>query len=75
MLRGVEQGLSARHAEPAVCAVPAAAEDSWIIVASDGLNANEERGGGGGLSNEEASLYMLWLLCALLHMLCCACCA
>ena len=26
---------------------------SWVVVASDGLFANSERGGGGGLSNEE----------------------
>merc|ERR1711988_761131 len=25
----------------------------WIIVSSDGLNTNEERGGGGGLENDE----------------------
>ena len=23
--------------------------DKWLVVSSDGLNANEERGGGGGL--------------------------
>lgn len=26
---------------------------SWVVVSSDGLFANEERGGGGGLSNEQ----------------------
>jgi protein phosphatase 1L len=30
-------------------------EDAWVIVASDGLFANVERGGGGGLSNEEVA--------------------
>lgn len=29
-----------------------AAEDKWLIVASDGLFAEEERGGGGGLDNK-----------------------
>lgn len=28
-------------------------EDSFVIIASDGLFANEERGGGGGLTNDE----------------------
>lgn len=31
----------------------AAGKDVWLLLASDGLFANEERGGGGGLSNEE----------------------
>ncbi|KAL6777740.1 hypothetical protein ACKKBG_A15460 [Auxenochlorella protothecoides x Auxenochlorella symbiontica] len=29
------------------------ASDTWLVVASDGLFANEERGGGGGLTNQE----------------------
>ena len=28
-------------------------EDTWVVISSDGLFANEERGGGGGLTNEE----------------------
>lgn len=28
-------------------------EDRWVVISSDGLYANEERGGGGGLSNDE----------------------
>lgn len=31
----------------------AAADDEWLILASDGLFANVERGGGGGLENQE----------------------
>lgn len=30
-----------------------AGDDEWLILASDGLFANEERGGGGGLENQE----------------------
>lgn len=30
-----------------------AADDSLVVLASDGLFANSERGGGGGLSNQE----------------------
>ena len=30
-----------------------AGKNTWLLLASDGLFANEERGGGGGLSNEE----------------------
>jgi len=30
-----------------------AGDDQWLILASDGLFANEERGGGGGLENQE----------------------
>lgn len=35
-----------------------AGEERWVVLASDGLFANEERGGGGGLSNEEVSAAM-----------------
>lgn len=35
-------------------AVAHAGDDTWIIVASDGLFENEVRGGGGGLDNQEA---------------------
>lgn len=31
----------------------AAEDDTWVIVASDGLLENEVRGGGGGLENQE----------------------
>ncbi len=31
-----------------------AAEGTLVLIASDGLFANEERGGGGGLTNQEA---------------------
>jgi protein phosphatase 1K len=30
-----------------------AGDDEWLILASDGLFANQERGGGGGLSNQQ----------------------
>jgi hypothetical protein len=36
-----------------VAPLPASGEDSWLIVASDGLFAEESRGGGGGLDNEQ----------------------
>lgn len=32
---------------------PLAADDEWLILASDGLFANVERGGGGGLDNQQ----------------------
>lgn len=34
-----------------VCVCPA--DDEWLIIASDGLFANVERGGGGGLDNQQ----------------------
>lgn len=37
-----------RRAPPAL-----AADDEWLILASDGLFANVERGGGGGLENQD----------------------
>lgn len=41
-------------AEPDVSVVELTpGEDFWVVVSSDGLFANEERGGGGGLTNEE----------------------
>ncbi len=36
-----------------LCIVHTAGDDQWLILASDGLFANEERGGGGGLDNQE----------------------
>ena len=36
----------------------AAGKGSWLLLASDGLFANEERGGGGGLSNEEIASFV-----------------
>ncbi|GLC44015.1 hypothetical protein PLESTB_000220100 [Pleodorina starrii] len=39
-------------AEPYTTVTPLTAEDSWLVVASDGLFAEEERGGGGGLDNQ-----------------------
>jgi protein phosphatase 1L len=30
-------------------------QDSWIIIASDGLFANTERGGGGGFENDDVA--------------------
>lgn len=36
----------------------ASGKDNWLLLASDGLFANEERGGGGGLSNEEIAQYV-----------------
>ncbi len=36
-------------AEPYTTLTDLTSEDSWLIVCSDGLLANEERGGGGGL--------------------------
>eukprot|EP00890_Picochlorum_soloecismus_P002487 jgi/Picsp_1/3239/NSC_06079-R1_protein len=41
-------------AEPSVARQALSPEDKWIIIASDGLFANEERGGGGGVSNAQA---------------------
>lgn len=41
-------------AEPFTTVTPLTADDAYLIVCSDGLLANEERGGGGGLSNEDA---------------------
>lgn len=37
----------------------AAADDTWIVVASDGLFENDVRGGGGGLENQEVVDYLL----------------
>jgi len=42
-------------AEPDVCVDEVTPADSWLIVASDGLNSNVERGGGEGLSNDEVA--------------------
>lgn len=42
-------------AEPHTSLTDLTADDSFLIVCSDGLLANEERGGGGGLSNEEVA--------------------
>lgn len=36
-------------AEPYTTLTDLTSEDAWLIVCSDGLLANEERGGGGGL--------------------------
>jgi hypothetical protein len=36
-------------AEPFTCLTDLTADDTWLIVCSDGLLENEERGGGGGL--------------------------
>jgi protein phosphatase 1L len=41
-------------AEPTVTVTELAEGDRWLILASDGLYANPERGGGGGLENEAA---------------------
>ena len=40
-------------AEPTVALVALQPEDQWVVLSSDGLFANEERGGGGGLTNAE----------------------
>ena len=40
-------------AEPFTQVTTLTDKDSWLIVCSDGLFANEERGGGSGLANEE----------------------
>lgn len=40
-------------AEPTQQVVDITTEDSWVVVCSDGLFANEERGGGGGLTNQQ----------------------
>eukprot|EP00892_Ulva_mutabilis_P009741 jgi/Ulvmu1/7139/UM034_0045.1 len=40
-------------AEPSQQIIDITAEDSWVVVCSDGLFANEERGGGGGLTNQQ----------------------
>lgn len=41
-------------AEPDVTVTELSADDEWLIVSSDGLLVNVERGGGGGLTNEQA---------------------
>eukprot|EP00887_Chlorella_sp_A99_P008227 scaffold12.g8227.t1 len=41
-------------AEPYTQVTQLTADDRWLVISSDGLFANEERGGGGGLSNAEA---------------------
>ena len=41
------------------CSCGAAAEDSWLIVASDGLFENDVRGGGGGLDNQQVADFVL----------------
>jgi protein phosphatase 1K len=40
-------------AEPYTTLTDLTSDDSWLIVCSDGLLANEERGGGGGLDNAD----------------------
>ena len=35
------------------CTLASVGDDTWIIIASDGLFENEVRGGGGGLDNQE----------------------
>lgn len=42
-------------ADPDVEIVDINGKKGWLIVSSDGLNTNEERGGGGGLDNNEVS--------------------
>lgn len=37
----------------------AAAEDTWVVIASDGLFENEVRGGGGGLQNQEVADFLV----------------
>eukprot|EP01024_Parvocaulis_polyphysoides_P033080 TRINITY_DN2949_c0_g1_i3.p1 TRINITY_DN2949_c0_g1~~TRINITY_DN2949_c0_g1_i3.p1 ORF type:complete len:315 (-),score=58.31 TRINITY_DN2949_c0_g1_i3:324-1268(-) len=39
-------------AEPYTTSKTLSAEDKWLVVSSDGLFDNEERGGGGGLNNK-----------------------
>ncbi|KAG2498572.1 hypothetical protein HYH03_003323 [Edaphochlamys debaryana] len=39
-------------AEPYTTSTPLSAQDAWLVVSSDGLYAEEERGGGGGLDNK-----------------------
>ncbi|KAK9904264.1 hypothetical protein WJX75_008050 [Coccomyxa subellipsoidea] len=39
--------------EPDTTLIDLTADDEWLILASDGLFANVERGGGGGLENQE----------------------
>ena len=43
-------GPDSRWVEGAACC---AGDDTWVIVASDGLFENEIRGGGGGLENQQ----------------------
>lgn len=40
-------------AEPHTVITELTKDDQYVIISSDGLYANDERGGGGGLSNEE----------------------
>lgn len=42
-------------AEPTVQFEDITAEDSWLIITSDGLYANEERGGGSGIDNDDVA--------------------
>jgi hypothetical protein len=46
----VPSALAGVIAEPYTCLTDLTADDAWLIVTSDGLLANEERGGGGGLT-------------------------
>jgi hypothetical protein len=40
-------------ADPSTSVVKLTTRDEYIVIASDGLHANSERGGGGGLTNDE----------------------
>lgn len=56
---GIPQGLDNSYssgfgviAEPYTTLTPLTENDKWLVLATDGLFAEEERGGGGGLDNE-----------------------
>ncbi len=58
-------------AEPYTTVTELTAGDSWLVVASDGLFAEVERGGGGGLDN--AALTELLQVCACVGACVCVC--
>ena len=48
-----QPGLKALGASVSTQSACLAGDDTWVIVASDGLFENEVRGGGGGLENQQ----------------------
>ncbi len=47
------------NAEPDCYIETLTSEDTWIMMSSDGLFANDERGGGGGFENQEIADFLL----------------
>lgn len=59
---GIPQGFDNSYssgfgliAEPFCSVLPLSASDRYLVISSDGLYAEEERGGGGGLENDEVA--------------------